>query len=195
MKKMKKIILATALSLVVVICANAQVEKLAGPRVGVTYISAGSTADFLRQGFKDDGEGIYGSTGSAFTTQYGWQWETRFADGGGNVVGIVEWIALVAGMEQGKFLPSLTSVIGIRTASGFEIGVGPNLSLAGVGMILGFGKNFKSGDLNIPVNLVFSPGRQLRSSSSYDAFNNPIQEYEYNSGARISLMFGFNLGT
>ena len=29
------------------------------------------------------------------------------------------------------FLPSLTSVIGIRTASGFEIGVGPNLSLAG----------------------------------------------------------------
>ena len=62
-------------------------------------------------------------------------------------------------------------------------------------MILGFGKNFKSGDLNIPVNLVFSPGRQLRSSSSYDEFNNPIQEYEYNSGARISLMFGFNLGT
>ena len=54
----------------------------------------------------------------------------------------------------GEISPSLTSVIGIRTASGFEIGVGPNLSFAGVGMILGFGKNFKSGDLNIPVNLV-----------------------------------------
>ena len=52
MKKMKKIILATTLSVVVVICANAQVERLAGPRVGVTYISAGSTADFLRQGFQ-----------------------------------------------------------------------------------------------------------------------------------------------
>ena len=100
-------------------------------------------------------------------------------------------------MEQGKFLPSLTSVIGIRTASGFEIGVGPNLSFAGVGMILGFGKNFKSGDLNIPVNLVFSPGRQLRSSTNSpneDDFGDGI-EYEYNSGARISLMFGFNLGT
>ena len=178
---MKKIVTTSVLALILVISAQAQVEKLAGPRVGLTYISEGATADFLREGFKDDGEGIYGSTGSAFTTQYGWQWETRFADGGGDVVGIVEWIALVAGMEQGKFLPSLTSVIGIRTSSGFEIGVGPNLSLAGVGMIMGIGKNFKSGDLNIPVNLVFSPGRKLQSST-----NNNGLDYEYNSGARIS---------
>ena len=49
---MKKIILATTFSFVAVICANAQVERLDGPRVGVTYISAGSTADFLRQGLK-----------------------------------------------------------------------------------------------------------------------------------------------
>ena len=62
-------------------------------------------------------------------------------------------------------------------------------------MILGFGKNFKSGDLNIPVNLVFSPWKTIKKFYSYDEFNNPIQEYEYNSGARISLMFGFNLGT
>ena len=38
------------------------------------------------------------------TTLYGWQWESRFADAG-NVTGIVEWVALVAGMEKGKFLP------------------------------------------------------------------------------------------
>ncbi len=31
--------------------------------------------------------------GSTITTQYGWQWEKRFADNGGDVVGLVEWVA------------------------------------------------------------------------------------------------------
>ena len=80
--------------------ANAQIEKLAGPRLGVTFISAGPIADFLHDGFDFDGdEEQYGSTGPAITTLYGWQWESRFADGGGQIVGIVEWIVLVGGMD------------------------------------------------------------------------------------------------
>jgi hypothetical protein len=186
---MKKIITTIVFGLIFV-SSYAQVQKLAGPRIGLTYITEGSTADFLHEGFgfDDDQDGKHGSTGSAFTTQYGWQWESRFADGGGNVVGIVEWIALVAGMEQGKFLPSFTSVIGARTSNGFEFGVGPNLSLSGVGMIFGIGKNFKSGDLNMPVNLVISPGKKSTGSINGES-------YDYNSGTRISIMVGFNLGT
>ena len=54
----------------------------------------------------DDGK--HGSTGPAFTTQYGWQWESRFADGGGEIVtGIVEWIVLVGrNGDKVMFLPS-----------------------------------------------------------------------------------------
>ena len=90
--------------------SNAQIEKLSGPRFGVTFLSAGSAADFIHDGFDfDDTNQKFGSTGSAFITQYGWQWESRFADGGGNITGIVEWIALVGGMEQGRFLPSISS--------------------------------------------------------------------------------------
>ncbi len=179
------------------IVANAQIEKLAGPRLGVTFIGAGPVADFLHEGFDfdDDRDGKHGSTGPAFTTQYGWQWESRFADGGGEIVGIVEWIVLVAGMEQGKFLPSATSVIGARTSKGLEFGVGPNLSLSGVGMVFGIGYNFKSGNLNLPVNLVFMPGRKLSGEiDSYDGNGNyTYEEYDYNSGARISIMIGFNM--
>ena len=180
--------------IVIVVCAltsisvNAQIQKLAGPRIGMTLITEGSTADFLHKGFDyvDEEENKLGETGSAFTSQYGWQWESRFADGGGDVVGIVEWVALVAGMEQGKFLPSLTSVIGARTSNGLEVGVGPSLSLSGVGMVFAIGKNFRSGSLNLPVNLVFMPGKNIDSDINGDA-------YTYSTGARISLMVGFNL--
>ena len=190
---MKKIILTIA-SILMIISVNAQIQQLAGPRIGMTFITSGSTADFLHEGFSyvDEEKQPLGETGSAFTTQYGWQWESRFADGGGEVVGIVEWVALVAGMEQGKFLPSLTSVIGARTANGFEAGVGPSLSLSGVGMVFAIGKNFKSGSLNMPVNLVFMPGKDT-DGSWYNEIDDSYNDYTYSSGARISLMVGFNL--
>ena len=196
---MKKIILTIA-SILMIISVNAQIQQLAGPRIGMTFITAGSTADFFHKGsdyveYKDaynDATHKLGETGYALTTQYGWQWESRFADGGGEVVGIVEWVALVAGMEQGKFLPSLTSVIGARTANGFEAGVGPSLSLSGVGMVFAIGKNFKSGSLNMPVNLVFMPGKDT-DGSWYNEIDDSYNDYTYSSGARISLMVGFNL--
>ena len=165
----------------------AQIEKLAGPRIGVTMITAGSTADFIHEGFDFDDDAVkHGSTGSAFTTQYGWQWESRFADGGGDITGIVEWIALVGGMEQGLFLPSVSSVIGVRTSKGMEVGVGPNLSLSGVGMLFAVGYNFRSGSLNLPVNLVVMPGKKKTSTFGGESYN-------YSTGTRVSLMIGFNM--
>ena len=191
---MKKLLLTLALGLGL-LTANAQIEKLAGPRIGMTLITAGPVADFLHEGFDFDENDRYGSTGAAFTTQYGWQWESRFADGGGEIIGIVEWIVLVAGMEQGKFLPSATSIIGARTNKGLEFGVGPNLSLSGVGMVFGVGYNFKSGNLNLPVNIAFMPGRNLTGNiETWDNDGNyTYEEYDYNSGARISIMVGFNM--
>ena len=186
-----KRIFTTILLSVTLLSAEAQIEKLAGPRVGVTMITPGSLASIIRGDvsfFSDEVRQEWtGSTGKygAAISQYGWQWESRFADGGGDVVGIVEWIALVSGMEKGRFAPSLTSVVGARTSNGFEVGVGPSLSLGGVGMVFAIGKNFQSGSLNMPVNLVFMPGKDVDS----DKFGG----YTYNSGARISLMVGFNL--
>ena len=52
---MKRILLTLALGLGL-LTANAQIEKLAGPRLGVTFISPGPIADFLHDGFDFDGE-------------------------------------------------------------------------------------------------------------------------------------------
>mgnify|MGYP003665941531 CR=1 FL=1 len=46
---MKKILLTLALGLGL-LTANAQIEKLAGPRLGMTFIGAGPVADFLHDG-------------------------------------------------------------------------------------------------------------------------------------------------
>ena len=191
---MKKILLTLVLGLGL-LTANAQIEKLAGPRLGVTFISPGPIADFLHDGFDfdEDEDGGYGSTGPAFTTLYGWQWESRFADGGGNITGIVEWIVLVGGMERGKFLPSASSIIGARTDKGLEFGIGPNLSLAGIGMVFGVGYNFKSGRLNLPVNISVLPGRKMTGEIQNQSGNWQTEEYEYNTGTRIAITLGFNM--
>ena len=147
---------------ITLLSAEAQIEKLAGPRVGVTMITPGSLASIIRGDvsmFSDEVRKEWtGSTGKygAAISQYGWQWESRFADGG-NVTGIVEWIALVGGMEKGMFLPSVSSMVGLRTAKGIEFAVGPNLSLGGIAMVFGAGYNFKFGKLNVPVNIAYVP--------------------------------------
>jgi len=212
---MKRIFTTIVLS-IIFLSADAQVVKLSGPRIGLTMVSSGSLASILRKDvsmFSDEiREEWTGATGKygAVMSQYGWQWESRFADGE-KVVGIVEWIALVGGMEKGMFLPSVSSMVGLRTDKGIEFAVGPNLSLGGIAMVIGAGYNFKFGKLNVPVNITYVPS--MNKTYTHEAEYNWIDEYDENgnhiggydleispeysvthpTGARISVMFGFNL--
>jgi len=199
-KNMKKIVFTIAFGLGLIV-ANAQIQSLAGPRLGLVYISASPGSTFLNGDMKLDdifeGSSDYADVAKgSLTSLYGWQWESRFADGG-NVTGIVEWIALVGGMEKGKFLPSVSSMVGARTASGFEFAVGPNLSLSLLSMVFGMGYNFKSGNLNIPVNIAFVPGRkktyEKRSESNDEGEEVQVAPIDYHSGNRFSITVGFNL--
>ena len=215
-----KRIFTTILLSIILLSADAQIKKLAGPRVGMTIVQAGSLASILRKdvpfSFDEDAairQEWTGSTGKygAVMSQYGWQWESRFADGG-DVTGIVEWIALVGGMEKGMFLPSVSSMVGVRTSKGIEFALGPNLSLGGIAMVIGAGYNFKFGKLNVPVNIAYVPG--MNKTYHHDAEYVWVDEYDDNgdyigggeieispeysvthpTGARISVMVGFNLG-
>jgi hypothetical protein len=155
---------------------RAKVEKLAGPRVGFTFLSKGSSSDFINDRDSDDEV-----QKNAFITQYGYQWETRFADTNEGVVGLIEWVFLVGGLEKGLFLPSATSMFGVRTSSGAEIAMGPNLSITGVSYVFAVGKNFQYGNLNVPINISYVPSK----NSSW--FN------DESTGHRISLTLGFNV--
>ncbi|CAA9247351.1 MAG: hypothetical protein AVDCRST_MAG95-1705 [uncultured Adhaeribacter sp.] len=134
--------------------------KLGGPRLGFTIIG-GAQANRLQDEFDVN----------PFLTQFGWQFETRLFTTAGGLSGLVEIVPLVGGLEQGRFVPSISGILGLRRARGFEFGVGPNLSLAGAGLVFAAGTNFTSQGLNFPVNVALVPGRD---------------------GVRVSLLFGFN---
>ncbi|MFD2514015.1 hypothetical protein ACFSRY_09070 [Pontibacter locisalis] len=136
--------------------------KLSGPRIGFTILSQ-KYSDNIRDEFDTDV--------NAFMTQFGWQFETRVFTLENGVSGLFEFVPLIGGLEQGKFLPSLSALIGIRGAKGFEFGVGPNVSLAGAGVVLAVGTNFQSQGVNFPVNFAVAPSKD---------------------GARFSVLFGFN---
>ena len=200
---MKKFIL-TISAFILLFTTNAQTDKLSGPRIGFTFIGAGPVADFintkdldaLSEEGSDGSPHVFGEEGSAFLTQYGWQWETRFADGY-DVTGLVEWIVLVGGMEKGLFLPSVSSLVGIRTSSNLEFAFGPNLSLSGIGAVVAVGYNFKIGEVNLPINIAFRPGiNKTRTWNEYNEDQNLSYEVEqeYNTGSLVSLIVGFNLG-
>lgn len=222
---MKKNIFLTILTFLICFSTNAQIQHLAGPRIGFTAVEPGLLANILRKDvkfFSDENRDSWDGTSlgqyGAVMSQYGWQWESRFADGG-DVVGLVEWIALIGGMEKGMFLPSLSSMVGIRTSSGIEFAVGPNLSLGGIAMVIGAGYNFKFGKLNLPVNIAYVPSMNQNydvdaeyvyvdtqvdpdgvpdSGDEYMIWNeqvitSPAYSVTHPTGARVTITVGFNL--
>lgn len=138
--------------------------KLSGPRFGVTYLT-GDLVDRLSEAFDEDDV-------APVITQFGWQFETRLFATDTGLSGVTELVPLVGGLEQGLFLPSLSFLVGLRTASGFEFGLGPNASLGGAAYVVAAGVTQRYGELNVPLNL---------SAVLSD------------EGVRVSFLIGFNL--
>ena len=203
---LNKYLLSIALILIAFM-SQAQVVKLSGPRVGGTIVTPGATSFFIQEGEFPGSDNTWNANyeaweqSSSFITQYGWQLETKFIDSE-DFAGLVEWVFLVGGMEKGLFLPSVSSLFGMRTKSGFEAAFGPNVSLSGVAMVLAVGISIKTGDLNIPINLSFVPGKaNTNEQPGYNGYDNLTGEWiyyegtskDYSTGSRISLTMGFNL--
>jgi hypothetical protein len=161
----KLIIRLLLCSFIFITSSHARPTKLSGPRVGITTFTPGEISDYLN---------------THHVTQYGWQFETRFTDGE-DFMGLVEWVILAGGMEKGYFLPSVSSLIGFRGNGGFEFGIGPKLSLTGIGLVYAAGYNFKLGKVNLPINLSWVPSK------------NSSEDHEGQIGHRISLTIGFNM--
>jgi hypothetical protein len=134
-----------------------------GPRFGVTWMS-GAIVDSLQSRFDIDVGPVI--------TQFGWQYERQFASLESGPVALNEFILLVGGLDQGAFLPSLTWLVGVRTPGNFEVGVGPNITPAGVALAFSSGLTFRAGALAVPVNVAVVPSR---------------------FGVRTSILTGFNL--
>lgn len=170
-------------------------KNFSGPRVGVTYISEGTTADYLA-----------GVGKNPYLTQFGWQFETRLFTTDDGTSGLVEFIPMIGGVEQALFFPSATFLLGLRggTKWSWEFAIGPSLSpkfdLKGdltnpFGLVVALGMSFKKGNVWFPVNLAFTPS--VGSKQTVDVYNaNNIktgtEERTYTTGWKLSLLVGFN---
>ena len=165
---------ASALLLTFAICAPAlsqttsqlpplaKTADLSGPRFGLTFLSEG-----VMRALADRGAYV-----GPNISQFGWQFEKQFYAKDSNFTMVTEWVGLVGGLEQGVALPSLSWLVGLRSRDGAEFGLGPNITPAGTALVLAAGMTFRSGALNIPVNVAVVPSR---------------------SGTRVTLLAGFSL--
>jgi hypothetical protein len=111
---------------------------LSGPRLGATFAPNGDVR-----------------------SQFGWHFEHQIeaAERGPSL--LVENVLLVGGVEQHQFIPSGTLIFGVRTTGGFEVGLGPSLTLGTAtgfssGIVAAAGKTFRINGVQIPVNLAYA---------------------------------------
>lgn len=137
--------------------------SLAGPRFGFTSLPPGAIDKLKERQIE---------LVNPFISQFGWQFEKQFYSRGSNATVVSEWVGLVGGLDQGVILPSLSWLVGVRTATGAEFGVGPNITPAGVGLVITGGVTLRTGFVNVPVNVAIVPSKV---------------------GTRVTVLTGFNM--
>lgn len=133
-----------------------------GPRFGVTWLSA-ATVDTIYSRYNIDVLPVI--------TQFGWQFEKQWTSFENGPVALNEFVLLLGGLDQGVVIPSLTWLVGIRTPGSFELGVGPNITAAGVALAISTGYTFSAGMLNVPINMALVPSRYGMRASILTGFN------------------------
>lgn len=136
--------------------------NLSGPRFGVTSLSDGVVAKLQERSIAV----------RPMIGQFGWQFERQFYSRDSGVAVVNEWVTLVGGLDQGVVLPSVSWLVGVRTREGTEFGIGPNVTPAGVGLVLAAGVTLRTGIMNVPMNIAVVPS---------------------NLGTRVSFLTGFSM--
>ena len=136
--------------------------SLSGPRVGITHLDEGVRSALLARNIEIE----------PTFTQFGWQFEKQFYTKGNGLTALNEWVVLLGGLEQGVAIPSVSWMVGLRSAGGSEFGFGPNITPAGVALAIAGGTTFRAGPMNVPVNVAVVPSK---------------------AGMRVSFLTGFSL--
>jgi hypothetical protein len=176
--------------------AKTRRKRFGGPRVGATFIGNGLASDYMMANGKQP-----------IITQFGWQFEGRLFTTENGTQGLIEFVPLIGGIEQGIFIPSASLVLGIRGGEKriFEFGIGPNFSVTrdyksnevgSFGVVIAVGTSFKSGNIYFPVTLAFVPGVGSVVKGA-DFYNKDLDKTfhdkdKVSTGFKFSLLVGFN---
>ena len=140
----------------------ARTVELSGPRFGLTFLDEGVVRKLHERNIDV----------TSTVSQFGWHFEKQLFHRSSGVTAVTEWVALLGGLEQNTAIPSLSWLVGFRTRDGAEFGIGPNITPGGTALVLAAGHTFRSGVMNVPVNLAVVPSKH---------------------GVRVTLLTGFSL--
>ena len=175
------------LALLLPAAAGAQPGPLSqsGPRVGVTYLPP-AVVERINE-IADEGAGDAIHPAFPLVTQVGWQFEFRTFQNDAGVTGLAEFVPLLSGLERGLLLPTLTVLSGLRTPSGTEFGVGPNVALSPAEDTRG-GYDLAAARPRFGLALVAGTNHRL------DGFSVPVNGAVVlgEGGLRASLLLGLN---
>jgi hypothetical protein len=123
-------------------------QLVLGPRIGCSYIIE-SAADFT-ESIRE----LY-PTGDYFpvVTVFGVTLEQRILLGQTRSHFAFQGLVLILGLEQGIAIPEGALLIGYRDFSGFELGIGPLVSPAGISVLAALGWTFSYHGVYVPVDL------------------------------------------
>ncbi len=170
-----------------------------GPRMGMVFLTGKGATVFQNSEENGGYAGGYGKLATMF--QFGYQFEKQYLNEG-NFQALFEFVPMITGLDQGRFIPSINFLNGIRNnMNGWEFAFGPNFSIGNyatgywdgnkllldgsdeansykaankdaqlieiadsrgsatltTGFLFALGKTFRSGKLNLPVNLFMIP--------------------------------------
>lgn len=145
-----------------IIPSQVKTVSLGGPRFGVTFLDEGVVAKLLERGVDV----------KPTISQFGWQLEKQFFSRDSGAAVVSEWVFLLGGLDQSVAIPSASWLVGLRSRDGAEIGMGPNVTPAGVALALAGGMTFRAGGYNVPLNVAVVPSK---------------------AGTRVSVMTGISL--
>lgn len=108
----------------VITTSNRNTIKNSGPRIGMAF-AHGTLAEFMTRNEAYGGFGIF-----PLVSALGYQFEVQYV-GTENFSALFEFIPMVLGLEQGKFIPTIGVLNGFRFGkAGWEIGFGPAFGLS-----------------------------------------------------------------
>jgi hypothetical protein len=172
------LLMGAFLSLCVRTFAAPSVYHVLGPRVGFTFaIATAADFDTMLQGYFPDAGRSY----IPFMSQFGVNLEQRVQLGFTDSHFVFQEVILVTGLDQNVVIDSVSGLIGFRSKSGLEFGLGPSIN------IMGSTYNFE-----LSVTVVYAIGWTIAFSGVYVPINLVVVPSPADGLPRIGLITGFN---
>jgi len=179
---MKNVLRTTVAAAMFFVCALAFAEDrttlVFGPRVGGMYIF-GDWATFdssMQDLFPDPDRSYY-----PFMTHFGVNFEQRIRLGGTQSHFAFQEVFTVGGLDQNVVVPSLNTLIGFRSHTGLEFGLGPNMAITN-----------NDGAVGFAVSVVYAVGWTFSFNGVYVPVDVAVVPTPKDGRPRVTILTGFN---